>query len=75
MTTKERIERELEGLSEEHLHELYTLIRDFTHARKQSAKETFMSRLRRVQIDGPEDFAANLDLYVSGEKRDQSDLH
>jgi len=75
MTTKEMIEREIDGLSEEHLNELYALIRDFANARKQSGKETFMSKLRRVQIDAPEDFAANLDLYVSGEKRDQSDLH
>lgn len=75
MTTKEMIERELEGLSEEHLNELYALIRDFANARRQSVKETFMSRLKRIQIDAPEDFAANLDLYVTGEKRDQSDLH
>jgi hypothetical protein len=28
-----------------------------------------MSKLKSVKIDAPEDFAANLDLYMSGEKR------
>jgi hypothetical protein len=27
-----------------------------------------MARLREVQIEAPPDFAANLDLYLSGEK-------
>ena len=31
-------------------------------------KPTLMSQLKSIQIDAPEDFAANLDLYLSGEK-------
>lgn len=31
-------------------------------------KPTLMSKLRSIQIDAPEDFTANLDLYLSGEK-------
>ena len=31
-------------------------------------KPTLMSKLKRIKIDAPEDFAANLDLYLSGEK-------
>jgi len=27
-----------------------------------------MSKLKQIKIDAPEDFAANLDLYVSGKK-------
>ena len=27
-----------------------------------------MSNLKSIKIDAPEDFAANLDLYLSGEK-------
>jgi len=28
-----------------------------------------MSRLKGIKIEAPEDFAENLDLYLSGEKR------
>jgi hypothetical protein len=28
-----------------------------------------MSQLKNIRIDEPDDFAANLDLYLSGEKR------
>jgi hypothetical protein len=31
-------------------------------------KPTLMSKLKSIQIDAPEDFAANLDWYLSGEK-------
>jgi hypothetical protein len=34
-----------------------------------------MATLRAIQIDAPPDFAANLDLYVSGEKHVEPDLH
>jgi hypothetical protein len=34
-----------------------------------------MSRLRNISIEGPEDFAANHDLYISGEKRIEPDIH
>ena len=29
---------------------------------------TLFSKLRKIKIDGPEDFSENLDLYLSGEK-------
>ena len=28
-----------------------------------------MSKLKQIKIDAPEDFAVNIDLYVSGEKQ------
>jgi hypothetical protein len=34
-----------------------------------------MATLRDIKIDAPPDFAANLDQYVSGEKRAEPDLH
>lgn len=32
-------------------------------------KPNLLSRLRNITIEGPEDFAANHDLYISGEKQ------
>lgn len=70
MTTKELIKAEIDNLSEEDLDELYALIKSFARTRDQGKKEGLLSKLQSIQIDAPEDFAANLDLYVSGEKRE-----
>ncbi len=68
MISKEIIKSEVEKVPPEKLDELYQLVRSFTVQNTGKAKKSFMSRLREIQIDGPEDFAANLDLYLNGEK-------
>lgn len=73
MTTKELIYEAIERVDEERLDELYALIRRFSQPKK-AEKPGFLNRLSRIQIDAPEDFAANLDLYTSGEKSVDSDL-
>ncbi len=73
MTTKELIYAEIERVDDSQLDELYALIKQFTQS-KQAATPSLMEKLKRIQIDAPEDFAANLDLYLSGEKRVESDL-
>jgi hypothetical protein len=76
MTTKERILAEIEGLSEEQLEALYALVKQFLQAqRKRPAQPGFLEQLSRIQIDGPEDFAENIDLYLSGEKQFDPNLH
>ena len=67
MSTKELITAEIETLSDDELSELYALVRQFA-ASKKHASPSLMSKLKRIQIDAPEDFATNLDLYTSGEK-------
>lgn len=71
MTTKEMIQAEIEKLSEDELKKLYDVVRDLNQSKAGNSKGSFMSRLRSIQISAPEDFAANLDLYLSGEKRVQ----
>lgn len=44
-------------------------------SKKKDNKPSLMSRLRNISIEGPEDFAANHDLYISGEKRIEIDIH
>jgi hypothetical protein len=75
MTTKELIQAEIERLSEEDLDELYAVIKHFTQSKRHAKPQSFMAKLKRIQIEAPEDFAANLDLYVSGEKRGEPDFH
>jgi hypothetical protein len=75
MSTKELIQAELETLSDEDLEALYTVIKCFIQSKRHAQPRSLMAALRGIQIDAPPDFAANLDLYVSGEKRAEPDLH
>lgn len=67
MTKREAIQAELYSLAEEDLAKVLTIVRDLARARER-AKSTgpgLLSKLKRVKIDAPDDFAANLDLYMS----------
>lgn len=80
MTTKERLQAEIEHLSEDDMAELLRVIQGRTHAHMQAGegrKPGLLGKLRQVQIDAPEDFAANLNQYASGEKRlgGSTDVH
>ena len=68
MISKETIKSEIEKVPPERLEELYQIVRSFAVPEVRKANQSFMSRLRKIQIDGPEDFAANIDLYLTGEK-------
>jgi hypothetical protein len=77
MITKELIHAEIENIREEDLDELFQIIRRFAEARASSPRKSgALSKLKQIKIRAPEDFAANLDLYLSGEKRlaDEQDL-
>jgi hypothetical protein len=76
MTTKERIYAEIEQVGEDNLDELYGVIKSFVASKAAQPKPPgIMSKLKAVKIEAPEDFAANLDLYASGEKRAEENLH
>ncbi|MBW4570686.1 MAG: hypothetical protein KME31_22480 [Tolypothrix carrinoi HA7290-LM1] len=64
MNTKEQIQAEIDSLKEEYLNELYILIKDFAQSKQQPKNASFMSKLKKIKIDAPLDFAANFDLYV-----------
>ena len=66
MTTKELIRAEIERMHEDHLEELYRLIKSFIRSKEQRQRPGLMSRLKHIKIEAPENFAENLDLYVSG---------
>ncbi|MBD2514150.1 hypothetical protein H6G93_03850 [Nostoc sp. FACHB-973] len=68
MSTKEQIQAEIDSLKEEYLDELYLVIKDFAQSKQQPKKASFMSKLKQIKIEAPEDFTAHLDLYVGGEK-------
>ncbi len=68
MTTQELILQELGTLNENELSEVYKFIRNFREPKPPASQPSLMSKLKRVKIYAPPDFAANLDLYLSGEK-------
>ncbi|MCE9527834.1 MAG: hypothetical protein K8R36_17460 [Planctomycetales bacterium] len=69
MTIKEKIHAAIEDVQNDRLDELYSLIRNFAKAPPAPHDESIMDKLKRIQIEGPPDFSANFDKYVSGEKR------
>jgi hypothetical protein len=68
MTAKDNIKAEIDNLNEEYLDELYLLIKDFAQSKQNMKKLSFMSKLKQIKIDAPEDFASNLDSYLAGNK-------
>ena len=75
MSTKELIKAELDRVNEEDLDELYRLVKGFAESKKLSSNQSLMSKLRSIKINAPEDFSTNFDLYVSGEKSADPNLH
>lgn len=68
MISKEQLKAEIERVPEERLDELYSVIKNYSQPRTQNGGPSFMSKLKDVTIEGPEDFAENIDLYLTGEK-------
>lgn len=68
MTAKDNIKAEIDSLHEEYLDELYLLIKDFAQSKQNLRTHSFMSKLKQIKIDAPEDFASNLDSYVVGDE-------
>lgn len=64
MAIKDLIKAEVDTVEEAQMGELYDVVRSFTrngdHSKADKSKPSLMSKLREIQIDGPEDFAANL---------------
>ena len=72
MTTRQMIENELQQVPDERLDDLYGIVKQFVA--RASPATGILAKLQAIEIEAPSDFAANLDLYVSGEKR-VDDLH
>ncbi len=68
MTMRELIDAEINKVGEENLGELYEVVKQFAQTRSVERKQGALSKLKRIKIEAPEDFAVNLDLYLSGEK-------
>ena len=69
MTLKELIYAEINKIEEDNLDELYQFVKQFANAKSTTKPKTgILNKLKRIKIQAPVDFAANVDLYMNGEK-------
>lgn len=68
MVSKEIIKSEIEKVPEECLDELYEVVKIYSRSAVAPNGGSLFSKLRKITIEGPEDFSANIDMYLSGEK-------
>lgn len=64
MVTREKVIEELEKMSDEHLDEVYRVIKTLeTNGTREEAGETVMSQLRKVKISASPDLSMRARLY------------
>ncbi len=69
MTTRELIIKEIEKMGENELKKIYDKIKKLTSDKKKNKRTTLLfDELKKIEINGPKDFAENFSLYSSGEK-------
>ena len=69
MTLKELIYAEINKIEEDNLDELYQFVKQLAIAKTATKPTTgILNKLKRIKIQAPVDFAANIDQYMTGEK-------
>ncbi|MDQ3257609.1 MAG: hypothetical protein M3R15_27610 [Acidobacteriota bacterium] len=70
MATREEIIAEIQKTPDEHLAELYEIIKDFEarHGAEDTSDLSVMAKLRRIKISAPPDLSLKASLYDSEEK-------
>ncbi len=66
--TKVLIYQAIDNFDDTDLNEVYLLIQKLSLKTPQQKEQSLLSKLRQIQIEGPEDFATNSDAYVLGEE-------
>ncbi len=72
MNIKQLIYEEIGKIEEAKLAELYEIVKDFSQSQS-TEKPSLFRKLKQVKIEGPVDFATNVDLYLNGEKKIDGD--
>lgn len=63
--TREQVKAEIDKVEEEHLGTLYQMIKSLeVQIPHSSKKPSLLSKLRKVHVQGPKDFAQNIDQYL-----------
>lgn len=69
MITVEEIKKEIDKVPVEKLEGLYRHVRSLAEIRpKKQSRKSFIENMNKIRIDGPPDFATNIDDYLYGNK-------
>ncbi len=69
MITVEEIKKEIDKVPVEKLEGLYRHVRSLAEIRPQKqSRKSFIENMNKIRIEGPPDFATNIDDYVYGDK-------
>jgi hypothetical protein len=66
MTARELLQSEIDNLDEQSVSAVLQLVRLYAKSSPTQRSGDLLTMLRTVEIDGPADFAANLDEYLYG---------
>ena len=66
MVTRELVYSEIDRVNADELDELYKLIRQMSRTKRKSKKKGALSKIKRIKIMAPKDFALNHDQYIAG---------
>lgn len=75
MSSKEILLAEIAGLSDDSADAVLQFVRQFVKSQPTDRNGSLLAKLKDVRINAPADFSSNLDLYLSGEKRVDDDVH
>ncbi|MBO1048464.1 MAG: hypothetical protein HEQ10_12305 [Dolichospermum sp. DEX182a] len=64
MITKQMIQEKLKNLTEEQLNQVYGIIEQLSDSENAVKKPSFMSKLRKIKIDAPEDFSIQVSVSL-----------
>ena len=69
MVTREDIVAEIQKVPEQHLEELYRIVKDFEgKSEEDGSNQSVMAQLRQIKISASRDFSIKANLYDIGEK-------
>ena len=74
MTTRDLIQSEIDHLDELSLQRIYTFIQQMSEKSQKIPSTSLLSKLRQIKLDGPEDFAENIDFYLNESHHDKTYL-
>jgi hypothetical protein len=74
MTTRELLHAEIEILDDTTVDVVYQLVRQYRAEKREERSGDLLTMLKSVKIEGPPDFAANLDSYLYGDASGRDDV-
>lgn len=72
MITRAALKTEIDRLKDADLDIVYSIIQSILRQYEQAEKQTFLSRLQNIRIEGPSDFSRKIEEYLKHEEKNAS---